>query len=325
MSTGTPTRLFWEQHACLPLTLEADVEDILRYRRPGGAYVSINVGYAPHTKDDALGFLDTFRRDVAAHPELELAGTVAEIDAAHAAGRIVVAFDLEDSRPVADDLDMVQTYYDLGVRSLLPSYNNANSAGCGCLDKEDTGLTAYGRSLISRMLEVGMMADGSHCSIRTGLDITAIAGEAGKPMIYSHSAMRGLHDHPRNVTDEQARLCAETGGVIGIPGIGIFLGENTATMQAYVDHIDYAVQLVGPEHVGIGSDYSFDAEDVQADLEANPDLFPEEYTRWGVIRFIDPETTLTVEQALLDRGYSDQDVRGILGDNFRRVAREVWV
>ncbi|MFD8970400.1 dipeptidase [Streptomyces sp. NPDC059568] len=320
----TTARLFWEQHACLPLTLEANVGDILRYRRPGGAYVSVNVGYAPHTKEMSLGFLETFRRDVEAHPDLELAGTVAEIDAAHAAGKIVVAFDLEDSRPVDDDLDMVQTFYDLGVRSLLPSYNNANSAGCGCLDAQDTGLTAYGRELIRTMTQVGMMADGSHCSIRTGLDISAIAGEACKPMIYSHSAMRGLYDHPRNVTDEQARQCAATSGVIGIPGIGIFLGENTATIEAYVDHIDYAVQLVGPEHVGIGSDYSFDAEDAQADLEANPDLFPEEYTRWGVIQFIDPETTLTVEQALLDRGYSDSDVRGILGGNFRRVARAVW-
>jgi membrane dipeptidase len=269
----------------------------------------------------SLGYLDQFRRQVVAHPELALAGTVAEIDAAHRAGRIVVAFDLEDSRPLDGDLDMVNTFYDLGVRALLPTYNTANAAGCGCLDADDTGLTRYGRDLVKRMNEVGMLVDGSHCSTRTGLDLSEVSTQ---PMIYSHSAMKGVWDHARNITDEQARECAATGGVIGIPGIGIFLGENTATMDAFVAHIDYAVDLVGWEHVGIGSDFSFDGESDLADVADNPDLFPEEYTRWGPIRFIEPETTIGVEGELIKRGYSAEAVAGILGGNFRRVATQVW-
>ncbi|SFC56793.1 membrane dipeptidase [Nocardioides terrae] len=321
MTHTSTARLFWEQHACLPLTRQADVGDILRYRRDGGAFVCVNVGYAPHTREDSLGFLDDFRRQIEEHPELGLVGGVDEIDDAHDAGRIVVAFDLEDSRPLAGDLDMVDTFYDLGVRSLLPTYNTANAAGCGCLDTEDTGLTAWGRSLVKRMNEVGMLADGSHCSVRTGLDISEMSE---RPMIYSHSGMKGVWDHARNVTDEQARECAATGGVIGIPGIGIFLGPNVATLDAYIAHIDYAVDLVGWEHVGIGSDFSFDAEDVQGELVENPDLFPEEYNRWGVIEFIDPETTVSVEGALAERGYPAEAIDGILGGNFRRVAAQVW-
>ncbi len=314
-------RAFWEQHACLPLTLDADVADLLRYRRPGGAYVCVNVGYAPHSREDSLAYIDHFTRAIEAHPDLALATTVGEIDAAVPGDRIVVAFDLEDSGPLGGDLDMVGTFYDLGVKSLLPSYNNGNAAGGGCLDAVDSGLTAYGRDLVRRMNEVGMLVDGSHCGTRTGLDLSEASG---KPMIYSHSAMRGLWDHPRNITDEQARECAATGGVIGIPGVGIFLGANTATLDAFLAHIDYAVELVGPEHVGIGSDYSFDAEDIMTELADNPELFPEEYTRWGVIRFVEPETTLLVERELVARGYPEETVRGILGGNFRRVAAEVW-
>nr|WP_062332658.1 membrane dipeptidase [Herbidospora sakaeratensis] len=317
----TSARAFWEQHTCLPLSLDADVGDLLRYRRPGGAYVSVNVGYAPHSREDALAYIGHFTRAVEAHPDLELATTVAEIDAAVPGDRIVVAFDLEDSAPLAGDLDMVETFYRLGVKSLLPSYNNGNAAGGGCLDAVDSGLTAYGRDLVRRMNEVGMLVDGSHCGTRTGLDLSEVSE---RPMIYSHSAMRGVWDHARNITDEQARECAATGGVIGIPGVGIFLGPNTATLEAFVAHIDYAVELVGPEHVGIGSDYSFDADTIMEDLAANPELFPEEYTRWGTIRFVEPETTLLVERELIGRGYPEETVRGILGGNFRRVAAQVW-
>ena len=315
------SRLFWEQHACLPLAPAADVNDVLRFRRDGGAYVCLNVGYAPHSKDESVGFAKQFTAAVEANPDLALVGTVAEIDAAHEAGRMVVAYDLECSNPLEGDLGMVQTFYDLGVRSLGVAYNLANKAGAGCLEKDDTGLTSWGKELVKELNAVGMLVDGSHTSVRTGLGLSE-ASE--KPMIYSHSGFKARWDHVRNITDEQARECAATGGVIGIPGIGIFLGENTATMDAYLAMIDYGVELVGWEHIGIGSDYSFDADDLLVDIENEPELFPEEYTKWGPIGFIEPEVTLTVEDRLLERGYPQEAVDGILGGNFRRVASEVW-
>jgi membrane dipeptidase len=315
------TSLLWEQHCCLPLTPAADVSELTRYSRPGGAYVSVNVGYAPHSKQQALGFLEQFRTGVHDDERLHLAQSVLDIDAAQVAGRTVVAFDLEDSGPLEGDLDMVERFYDLGVRSLLPTYNLRNAAGSGCLDVVDEGLTGYGRDLVARLNEVGMFVDGSHCSTRTGLDLSAVTT---RPMIYSHSGMRAMWDHPRNVTDDQARACAETGGVIGIAGVGIFLGSNTATIDALVAHIDHAVELVGIEHVGLGSDYCFDGDDFTAEAAANPQLFPAAYTRWGPLNFVAPEDLLCLDDALAQRGYDHAAIAAVLGGNFRRVAGQVW-
>jgi membrane dipeptidase len=136
--------------------------------------------------------------------------------------------------------------------------------------------------------------------------------------------MRAVWDHPRNITDDQAKECAATGGVVGITGVGIFLGPNDASVEALVRHIDHAVDLVGPEHVGVSTDYPFDEGDFNAMLEQSPELYPDCYTRWGPIDFMPPEGLLTVEGALRARGYPEDAVAAILGGNFRRVAAQVW-
>jgi membrane dipeptidase len=313
--------LLWDQHSCLPLTTDASVAELGRYSRSGGTYVSINVGYAPHSAADVLALIAHFRAQIDVDERLALASTVDEIDAAYRAGSTVVAFDLEDSGPLEGDLDLVQRFYDLGVRALLPTYNSRNRAGSGCLDELDEGLTGYGRDLVARMNEVGMLVDGSHCSARTGLDLCEVSCQ---PVIYSHSCMQAVWNHPRNINDEQARACAATGGVIGMAGVGIFLGPNTATLEVMIRHIDHAIDLVGPDHVGVGSDYSFDLADLNREIVENPQLFPEAYTRWGPIDFIRPETILQLGHALADRGYPSTAITAILGGNFRRVASQVW-
>ncbi|MDG4820712.1 membrane dipeptidase [Asanoa sp. WMMD1127] len=314
-------RLLWEQHCCLPLVPDADIGELARYARPGGAYVSVNVGFSPHSTELVFSLLHTWRRGVEADERLALVDGVADIDAAAASGLIGVAFDLEDSGPLGGRLERVKEFYDLGVRTLLPTYNVRNAAGSGCADAIDEGLTAYGRDLVREMNAVGMVVDGSHCSIRTGLDLAAVTQ---RPMVYSHSCMRALWDHERNITDDQARACADTGGVIGIAGVGIFLGPNDASVEAMVRHIDYAVNLVGPSHVGVATDYSFDLADLNREMAENPDLFPEMYRRWGPITIMPPEDLLRLEQALSDQGYPPEAITGILGGNFRRVAEQVW-
>lgn len=321
-----PPRL-WEQHCCLPLLPSADIADLARY--PLGTYMSVNVGYSAQSTADALALVRQFRRDALADGRFRLVETVADTEPD---GQIALAFDLEDSAPLGGDLDTVEVFYDLGVRSLLPTYNYVNPAGCGCLDKEDTGLTAYGRDLVRKLNEVGMFADGSHCSVRTGLDISATTSV---PMVYSHSNFAAIWAHPRNITDDQARACAETGGVIGVNGVGIFLGHNapedrTARIEAMADHIVHGVDLVGIDHIGIGSDYSFDGDQFNAEIAASPESFSEDYTRYGPLQWTPPEDLFghneipTLDEVLARRGFVESERAAIFHGNFTRVARQVW-
>lgn len=313
--------LLWDQHICLPLQTDTDVDPLARYRCPRGAFVSVNAGYSPHSYSDTLALLTHYRAAVNSHPDLALAAGIDDVDAICGSGRVAVVFDLEDSRPIDDDLGNLATLASLGVRTLLPTYNSANKAGSGCLDATDSGLTAWGRSIVAEMNNVGIVPDGSHCSTRTGLDMCETSTG---PVIYSHSCMRTLWDHPRNITDDQARACASTGGVIGISGVGIFLGPNTPTLDAMTRHLEYAVELVGIDHVGISSDFSFDSADFIDEVTRNPQLFDDSYTRWGPIQWMPPETLLTLGEHLTERGWAGDEIRAVLGGNFHRVARQAW-
>jgi membrane dipeptidase len=313
--------LLWDQHACLPLQVGTDVEPLTRFKRGGGTFVSVNVGYSPHSFSDSTALLTHYRAAVAAQPDLQLAADIDEVATITSAGGIAVVFDLEDSAPLDDNLESLAAFADLGVRTLLPSYNYANRAGCGCLDGVDTGLTAWGEAIVAEMNRVGIVVDGSHCSARTGLDMCEITT---RPMVYSHSCMRSVWDHPRNITDDQARACAATGGVVGITGVGIFLGPNTPTLEAMARHLEYAVELIGIEHVGISSDFSFDHADFLKELVRNPDLFDDSYTRWGPIQWMPPETLLTLGGHLESRGWNAAEIHAVLGANFYRVAQQTW-
>ncbi|APE37495.1 membrane dipeptidase [Nocardia mangyaensis] len=318
-----PPRL-WEQHCCLPLRQTARIAELARY--PLGSYLSVNVGYSAQNTADSLALLHQFRDEAAVDPRFRLVESLADV------GRddvIALAFDLEDSAPLGGDLDTVELFHRLGVRSLLPTYNHANAAGCGCLDAHDTGLTGYGKDLVRKLNEVGVFADGSHCSRRTGLDI---ATHTAVPMIYSHSNFAALWEHPRNITDDQARACAATGGVIGINGVGIFLGHNDpddhqGRLTAMADHLRYGVDLVGIDHIGIGSDYSFDGEEFNDEIRDNPAAFSDSYTRWGPLQWVSPEELLGargLDDLLATRGFTPGERAALFHGNFARVAQQVW-
>ncbi|GGS42748.1 membrane dipeptidase [Streptomyces parvus] len=314
--------LVWEQHCCLPLDPDTRVDALWRYAEAGASFVSVNVGYAPHGIADTVRVLSAFRRHVLTNPNrYVLAESADDVRRAKATGRLAVAFDLEDANPLGGRIDTVQTYYDLGVRTLLLTYNQRNAAGSGCHDDADGGLTAFGREVVAEMNRVGMVVDATHCSYRTSMDIFAASTA---PVVLSHSATRAVHDHERNVWDDQIRACAATGGVIGINGVGIFLGDNDTSTDAFVRHIDHAVDLVGWEHVGLGLDYCFAADDLNSELTRNPDLFPPSYDQWDRIEFIEPERLPTIATALAERAYSPESIRGILGENFLRVAQTAW-
>src|SRR6185369_12169278 len=181
-----------------------------------------------------------------------LAGTVADVERARDGGRLAIAFDLEGTEPLDGDVEMVERFYELGVRQMLMAYNRNNRGGAGCMD-DDVGLTPFGRAVVEAMNRVGMVVDCSHTGYRSSLEMMELSTA---PVVFSHSNPRALWTHDRNVRDEQILACARTGGVVGVNGIGIFLGDNDTRSERVVDHIAYVAELAGPEHVGIGLDYS---------------------------------------------------------------------
>ena len=141
------------------------------------------------------------------------------------------------------------------------------------------------------------------------------------PVIFSHSNALAMNDHPRNLRDDQMQACAATGGVIGVNGVGLFLGGNDCSVNNQLRHIDYIAELVGPQHLGLGSDYTYHPQ-VTSPSAWNPP-HPGDVP-WSDIQYAPPEQTPKLTEALLARGYSPTEVRGILGENWMRVARAVW-
>jgi membrane dipeptidase len=313
--------IVWDQHACLPLKPDADFEMVRRHAEAGVTFVSINVGYAPHGLADSIGVLSCFRNRILAEPErYVLPRSAADVVEAKASGRLAIAFDLEDANPLEGHVELVRTYYDLGVRTMLLTYNRRNLAGCGCLDEEDDGLIEFGRAVVAEMNRVGMVVDASHCSYRASMELFEVSQA---PVIFSHSGVCAVYDHPRNLRDDQMRACAAMGGVIGICGVGHFLGSEGASLEAFMRHLEYALHLVGPKHVGIGTDFVFDLQDLEAEMSRSPGLFVG-VVRDGPQEFLPPERLLEVAEALVKRGHSSDAVLDVLGRNFLRVASEVW-
>lgn len=313
--------MLWDQHACAELVETADLSELHRYRPAGGGLVSLNVGFSPHPPALTASLLDAFRAQVERIDGLALAASVDDVDRIAAAGDTAVVFDLEDAGPLGGDLDAVARLVAAGVRTLGPVYNHANAVGGGCLDPVDEGLTPWGRDLVHELNRSGMVPDGSHVGARTSMDICAASS---RPVVFSHSNMRGVWEHPRNLTDDQARAAADTGGVVGITGVGIFLGPNTPTLEAMARHLEYAVELVGIAHVGVSTDFSFDWQTFRVELASSPELYDASYTAWGPVEWMPPETFIGLGAALRQRGWADTDVAAVLGGNFRRVARQSW-
>ena len=315
----------WDQHGCLPLRPDSSaVEELDLYAESGVDFVSINIGMDSTPPLDTLKVLSAFRHGVLQREDrFALVGSAPDVARAKAAGRLTVAFDLEGTEPLDGSLDMIQTYYDLGVRTMLMAYNEPNRAGGGCHGDPEIGLTAFGQAVVREMNRVGMLVDATHCSRRTTFDLFELS-EA--PVLFSHSVPAGVKRHPRNVDDEQMLACARTGGVIGINGVGIFLGDNDASTESVVRAIDYAVQLVGPGHVGLGLDFVFDRDELTAFIEANATTFPTGYgyTESGPVQFASPALLPAMTSALAELGYSTDAIKEILGGNFYRVASQVW-
>lgn len=317
---GATLPRIWDNHAGFAYTGPADMDLLAVWVDAGVQYLSINVGYDPVPWSTTVRAIADYTRRLEGQPRVRLCPTYRDVLAAWRAGCLAVTFDIEGMGSLNGDPAMVEAYYRLGVRQMLIAYNLNNDAGGGCHDR-DPGLTDFGRAVIAEMNRVGMVVDCAHSGIRSGLEAMRLSS---RPCIFSHANARALHDHERNITDEQIKALADTDGVIGVNGLGLFLGRPEPTVDDLVAHIDYIARLVGARHVGIGLDCD-PSTSAELDDPAMARYWPaRQYPAGAPIRFLQPGMLRQIGPKLRALGYRERDVRGILAENFMRIAATVW-
>ena len=313
----------WDNHSCMPLRPgdPSFLSQLERYRNSGVDMVMLNISFGDFPLVSTFEMLAEFRYWICQHAaDYQLVHQVDDIIQAKHHNKLAIAFDIEGGCVVETHPGLVEIFYDLGVRWMLIAYNKNNRLGGGCQDK-DTGLTDYGRTIIDEMQRVGMVLCCSHTGSRTAMEAMAYSSN---PVIFSHSNPRSVYNHERNIPDQLIKACAATGGVISINGIGLFLGDNDNSTGTLLRHIDYVVNLVGIEHVGLGLDYVFDTQELDALFKQSPDLFPVEKGYSPGIKLVEPERIPLIAEGLLAMNYTQDQVKAVLGGNNLRVAKAVW-
>ena len=315
--------LVWDMVVPLAPMVKNDFELLPRYHAAGTNFVSLTVA------GDDCGVAEGMHRMAWARAELKARADryvfverTEDIGRAKVEGKLAIGLHLEGTRCMDRDLDMVQLYYDLGIRHCILAFNMSNSAAGGCAEIDDVGLTRFGIRLAEAMNRVGMIIDLSHTSIRSTMEVMERTSD---PVIISHSNASGVYSHYRNVTDEQIRACAGTGGVVGISGSATYLGDERSSNEAIFAHIDHIVQLVGPKYVGLGMDFVNDVEALRGYILARPEEWPEKDGRgFDKLGYAPPEQVPGLTELMLRKGYAEADVRSILGENFLRLCEKTW-
>lgn len=278
------------------------------------------------TLDVALEGIRSFDAWIESNPRQVLKGkSVADLDRAKRDGKIAVFYLIHNSTPFGKDLDMVDTFYGLGLRSVQMTYNFQNWAGSGCQERSNSGLSVFGLELVEKLNDTNMLIDCSHANMQTMAD-TIRASIV--PIIVSHTGCLAIHKNTRNTTDENLRLLADNGGVVGIDQIRPHITTlREGALQHYLNHLEHAVNVCGIDHVGIGSDRDhryidmtpeyLDELRAEQGANLNEDLLP-----WFMVELNGPRRMETIWGGLKDRGLSDGQVEKIMGENVRRVCFE---
>ena len=307
--------------------------------------------FAQHTLD----LIDSVYEQAARHPDrMMLAFSVDDIERAHQQKKLAALMGIEGGHSIENDIHLLRDFYRLGVRYMTLSWSNTNEWADSSGDIDDpkvqhhNGLTDFGKQIVMEMNRLGMMVDISHVADKTFWDTIAVTKS---PVIASHSSARALCNAPRNMTDAMLRAVAKNGGVVDVNFFAGFLDQNywnavqiqkqeqEAATRAYleklkvegkqvtyadedritrewiakiprppfavlIDHIDHIAKVAGVDHVGLGSDFDGVSGATPVGMDSAADL---------------PKIT----QALLDRGYSAEDIRKILGGNVMRIFQEV--
>lgn len=283
----------------------------------------------PTVHKDALQFMGSYNGLAAEYPDVfTRIDSYEDLVGLQQSGKIGFILGLQNSDHFHTVKD-VKKFYQIGQRVSQLTYNSQNLIGTGSTDRVDGGISSYGEQIVKAMNDIGMAVDVSHCGDQTTLDAFTLST---KPVLITHSNARALtNGHPRCKTDEAIKAMAKSGGVMGITAVRNFVtAKEPTTLEDYINHIDHVVGLTGVDHVGIGTD---------ADLDGYDDLPPQIYkalksgyrSSYGFRDKLDiegldhPRKIFDLTEGLIRRGYSDDNIKAMLGDNFKRVLKEIWV
>jgi membrane dipeptidase len=292
------------------------------------AGVTAGVGTLAYHPTQGFRFAIEFISDTYAYrhrdSKLKVAFKAEDIKKAKKEGRVLLIVGTQNAAPIESDIGLLSILHKLGLRVLGLTYNYRNLLGDGCLEKANSGLSAYGLQVIEEMHRLGIVMDLTHVGEKTSLD----AMKASKdPVLFTHSGARGLRKHWRNISDEEIKACAETGGVVGIPTLPLIVKDPASgpvSIEDALDHFEYIIKLVGVDHVGFGLDVSggpgkpienpSKIPELQAEIDKAP--APPILKNMNDIR--------NIAKGLVARGYADQEITKVLGGNFLRVFERVW-
>lgn len=303
--------------------------DLQPYKDSGINVFHIAIGLGgPEAYLASLRFFASWNGFIAHHGEHFMRiDNPASLDRVKASGKIGILLGLQNSDQFRSPAD-VDFFRGLGQRVSQLTYNSRNLIGNGSTERRDEGISDFGAAVIERMNKVGMAVDVSHCGDRTTLDAFELSK---KPTLITHSNCRALAPgHPRCKSDEAIKKMAATGGVMGITGVRMFVKvDEPTTIEDALNHFDHVAKLVGVEHLGVGSDsdlYGYDA--LPPDL--NKQLRAAYKGTYGFRDKIDieglnhPRRMFDLTEGLIRRKYSDKDIEGVLGGNFKRALAQIW-
>ncbi len=251
--------------------------------------------------------------------------TTADIRKAKEQGKTGILFGFQNAHAFEDQLGYVEIFKQLGVGIVQMCYNTQNLVGTGCYER-DGGLSGFGREVVAEMNRVGVMCDLSHVGSRTSEEVIL---ESKKPVCYSHCLPSGLKEHPRNKSDAELKFIADHGGFVGVTMFAPFLAKGIdATIDDYAEAIEYTMNLVGEDAIGIGTDFTQGHGQDFFEYLTHDKGYARRLTSFGKI--INPLGIRTVgefpnlTETLLKRGHPERVVRKIMGENWVNVLKDVW-
>ena len=302
-----------------------DEYDRQRVRNSGLTCMFEAVAIIPEIFDESTKELGSLFHFIQTQPDMRVGFCAEDIRKAKKEGKQLVMAQFEP-QTIGLRLDRIDTLYGLGVRMMLLTFNSRNYVGDGCGERTNSGLSYFGLDVVERMNKVGMMIDLSHCGDQTTLDTI----EASKdPVLFNHTGARALNPKCKRLkTDEQMKALAEKGGLMGISAVPNQLSNaRSQGVQDMLNHIDYAVKLIGIDHVAIGLDNVF-GDQVAHHRAGAKTVFllsriGQELNADYMEGIESPEEWPNITRGLVSRGYSDQEIEKIIGGNALRIIEQV--